>query len=195
MEFICEQISGYQGKCLRVLTVESLLALYDCRLSELINPRRTSSSLIVEIGSSQQTYAMAPSKCIPSVDLSAFTAKCDSQARRRETASMLAQSCHLHGCVGVTGHGVSTALLKRAFEMSRKLFDLPMEEKMKAPHPKGPTPHRGYSAPGKEKAFTKEDLETDDEAHRESLRKIMDCKARELMLALKQQDSCLVMFI
>ena len=121
---------------------------------------------------------MAPRNFIPSVDLSAFTAKVNSQARRQEAASILAQSCHLHGCVGITGHGVSTELLRHAFEMSKKLFDLPMEEKMKAPHPKGSTPHRGYSAPGKEKAFTKEDLETDDEARRESLRKIMDCKAR-----------------
>ena len=90
---------------------------------------------------------------------------------------------------------MSTGLLRRAFEMSMNLFDLPMEEKMKAPHPKGSMPHRGYSAPGKEKAFTKEDLETDDEARRESLRKIMDCKARGLTLMLEQQNLCLETFI
>ncbi|CAF9917161.1 hypothetical protein IMSHALPRED_003480 [Imshaugia aleurites] len=36
-------------------------------------------------------------------------------------------------------------LLERAFDMSKKLFDLPLEDKLKAPHPKIMTPHRGYS--------------------------------------------------
>ena len=53
---------------------------------------------------------------------------------------------------------------------------------MKARNQKGSRPYRGYSAPGKEKAFTKEDLETDDEARRESVRKIVDCKARKMMI-------------
>ena len=96
---------------------------------------------------------MAPSNCIPSVDLSAFIVGGNSPARRQEAASLLAQSCHIHGCVRITGHGISTELLRQAFEMSKKLFELPMEEKMKASHPQGSVPHRGYSAPGKEKAL------------------------------------------
>lgn len=63
--------------------------------------------------------------------------------------------------------------------MARKLFDLPMDQKMQAPYPKGAVPHRGYSAPGMEQAYTKEDLQQD-EHHREALRKIVDCKVRKV---------------
>jgi isopenicillin N synthase-like dioxygenase len=116
---------------------------------------------------------------IPTVDLSSFTSSATTGASidiaRQETAKQLARACHLNGCVGITGHGVSSELLKRGFEIAEKLFDLPMEDKLKAPHPKGSVPHRGYSAPGMEKAYTKEDLERDED-HKEKLRQIVDCK-------------------
>ena len=44
--------------------------------------------------------------------------------------------------------------VKEAFAMSKKLFALPDEDKMKAPHPKSMFPHRGYSRPGREKAYS-----------------------------------------
>ena len=118
---------------------------------------------------------MTSSNPIPTVDLSAFTIGSDIAARRT-TAKKLAESCHPNGCVGITGHGVPRDLLTHAFDVTRKLFGLPAHEKMEAPHPKGPVPHRGYSALGMEKAYTKEDIETNDDAHRDSLRKITDCK-------------------
>lgn len=112
---------------------------------------------------------------IPTVDLSPFTTETSSDTARQEAAKQLARACHLNGCVGITGHGVPSELLKKGFEVAERLFNLPMGEKLKAPHPKGAVPHRGYSAPGMEKAYTKEDLEKDDD-HREELRKIVDCK-------------------
>ena len=36
-------------------------------------------------------------------------------------------------------------LLERAFTTSQRFSALPLEEKLKAPHPEGMTPHRGYS--------------------------------------------------
>ena len=87
---------------------------------------------------------------IPTVDISPFTLGADLQSRQ-QVAKELAQSCHAHGCVGITGHRVPADLLRDAFEMSKKFFDLPTEDKMKAPHPNGMTPHRGYSALALEK--------------------------------------------
>ncbi|KAL9131625.1 MAG: hypothetical protein Q9217_000513 [Psora testacea] len=115
---------------------------------------------------------------IPTVDLSPFTTS-SSLAARQVAAKQLAQACHSNGCVGIVGHGLSHGLLQQGFEAAKKLFGLPMEQKMKAPHPKGAVPHRGYSAPGMEKAYTKEDLQKD-EGHRDALRKIVDCKVRGL---------------
>ena len=82
--------------------------------------------------------------CVPVMDLSAFTHGED-LGQREKTARVLAECCRLNGCVGLTGHGVPMELLERAFDMSKKLFDLPLEDKLKAPHPKIMTPHRGYS--------------------------------------------------
>lgn len=122
-----------------------------------------------------KTFGMVSFNSIPTVDLSSFTTEASSDAARQEAAKQLARACHLNGCVGITGHGVPSELLKKGFEVAERLFDLPMEEKLKAPHPRGAVPHRGYSAPGMEKAYTKEDLEKEDD-HREKLRKIVDCK-------------------
>ncbi|KAL9010872.1 MAG: hypothetical protein Q9173_004235 [Seirophora scorigena] len=78
-------------------------------------------------------------------------------------------------CVGIIGHGITDDLLQQWFATARKLFDLPMDQKMLAPHPNGAVPHRGYSALGKEKAYTKEDLQQGGH-RRQALRKIVDCK-------------------
>lgn len=120
---------------------------------------------------------MGSNSGIPTVDLSPFFNDA-SLAARQIAARQLAQACHTNGCVGILGHGVSHELLQQAFATSQKLFDLPMDQKMLAPHPKGAVPHRGYSAPGMEKAYTKEDLQQD-EGHRDALRKIVDCKVRD----------------
>lgn len=70
---------------------------------------------------------------------------------RLSTAKELADACHNVGFVFIINHGISLELLEEAFGWSRRLFDLKIEEKMLAPHPDGPTVHRGYSWPGLEK--------------------------------------------
>ena len=110
---------------------------------------------------------------IPTVDLSSFTGDSNSSARRA-AAKELARCCRPNGCVGIVGHGVPHELLVKAFEMSKKLFNLPMEDKMKAPHPKARVPHRGYSAPGREKALSREEILTNSDAANKAKRQIVD---------------------
>ena len=108
---------------------------------------------------------------VPIVDFSPFIHGADP-----EMARVLAECCHLHGCVGITGHGVPGELLERAFDVSRRLFDLPLEDKLKAPHPEGMTPHRGYSGVGREQAGAKGAWDTDDREIKEALLKTSDYK-------------------
>ncbi|KAL9610530.1 MAG: hypothetical protein Q9167_004768 [Letrouitia subvulpina] len=75
----------------------------------------------------------------------------------------------MNGCHAITGHGVPPELLQQAFSLAKSLFNLPMEDKMKAPHPAGMTPHRGYSAPGKERAFQRADHDASDAERRRLL--------------------------
>lgn len=70
---------------------------------------------------------------------------------RLQIAKDLAAACREVGFVYIVNHGVSPQLLDEAFAWSKKLYDLPKEEKMKAPHPPGFAHHRGYSWPGLEK--------------------------------------------
>lgn len=114
---------------------------------------------------------------IPTVDLSSFAP--GGEAEERANASQnLYNACHTLGFAYITGHGISPALLQDAFRWSKKLFDLPHDEKMKAPHPESAIPHRGYSAPGIEKVYSKDDLERDEASAGQgaSLRKIEDLK-------------------
>jgi isopenicillin N synthase-like dioxygenase len=98
---------------------------------------------------------------IPIVDLSPFASTAD-DSLRQQRAQELHEAVRINGCVGLSGHGVSDALLQQAFAVSKQLFDLPYADKMKAPHPNGHTPHRGYSGTGKERGAVKTAQETDD---------------------------------
>ena len=111
---------------------------------------------------------------IPTVDLSPFTRDGDSTSRKR-AAKDIVQACHDLGFVNITGHGVPAELLEEAFAWTKKLFDLPMNDKMKAPHPKESTPHRGYSAPGVEKVYSKADLQEQGKGV-DQIRRIQDFK-------------------
>lgn len=81
---------------------------------------------------------------IPIVDLSAFGTE-GNTGSRLESAQALYKTCHERGFVQISGHGVKPELLQEAFDWSKKLFSLSHDEKMKAPHPDGPVPHRGSS--------------------------------------------------
>ena len=87
---------------------------------------------------------MAEQLSIPIVDLSAFGTEGNPESRL-ESSQALYKTCHDLGFVQILGHGVSPELLQEAFDWSKKLFSLSHDEKMKAPHPDGPMPHRGSS--------------------------------------------------
>ena len=95
---------------------------------------------------------------IPTVDLSPF-ASGGTLEKRVEASQKLCDVCTVLGFVNVVGHGVSEALIEETFVWSKRLFNLTYEEKIKAPHPAAAIPHRGYSAPGIEKVYSKEDLD------------------------------------
>ena len=97
------------------------------------------------------------------VDLSPFTSRGDIESRKK-AAKQLAERVCVNGSVGISGHGMSAEELKDAFNIAKQLFDIPYEKKMKAPHPDGPTPHRGYSSIGRERAANKTALEGDKDA-------------------------------
>ncbi|KAJ8123236.1 hypothetical protein ONZ43_g762 [Nemania bipapillata] len=82
------------------------------------------------------------------------------------------------GFVQLIGHGVSQPEIDEALAWNKALFDLPYADKMKAPHPAGPTPHRGYSGIGKEKVYSQADIKarSNETNVGESLRKISDFK-------------------
>lgn len=119
---------------------------------------------------------MAPAEeTIPVVDFQAWAR--GSAQEKKSIAQNLTEACRQVGFVYIINHGIPTDLLEEAFDWSKKLFDLPEEKKMLAPHPPGPTVHRGYSWPGLEKVSQYVPMEGDDvNAAEEELRKVSDCK-------------------
>ena len=97
--------------------------------------------------------------------------------QRLAVAKELADACHNVGFVFIINHGVSSELLEEAFGWSKRLFDLKTEDKMLAPHPDGPTVHRGYSWPGLEKVSQ---VISEDREVGEKLRAVTDCKVDTL---------------
>ncbi|RYC66158.1 hypothetical protein CHU98_g70 [Xylaria longipes] len=92
---------------------------------------------------------MTTSNLIPVVDMGSWPN--GSATDRIRVASELTDACRRVGFVYVVHHGIPAELLEEAFAWSRRLFNLPLENKMLAPHPPGPSVHRGYSWPGLEK--------------------------------------------
>ena len=140
---------------------------------------------------------MTNNSAIPVVDFSRwYNGAADD---KQQVALELADACRRVGFVYVVNHGVADELLDEAFGWSKKLFDLPTEKKMLAPHPpgkstpwsdphsqrisnlwkSGPNVHRGYSWPGLEKVSQYVHKEGEDsDAEDEDLRKVQDCKVR-----------------
>ena len=85
---------------------------------------------------------MAEKNQIPVVDLSTFATESSTESRL-ESARALYKACHELGFVQI--QGLEPQLIREAFDWSTKLYSLPHGEKMKAPHPDGPMPHRGFS--------------------------------------------------
>jgi len=70
---------------------------------------------------------------------------------KQGVASAIVEAFQTTGFVYLVNHGLPEHKISDMFELSRKLFSLPMEIKQLAPHPESGTHHRGYSAPGREK--------------------------------------------
>lgn len=87
---------------------------------------------------------------LPVVDLSSFFND-GTEEDKQIAADKLVAACKEVGFVYVKGHGVPSETIEEAFSVAEKFYDLPVEEKMKAPHPPGWAVHRGYSWPGLEK--------------------------------------------
>jgi isopenicillin N synthase-like dioxygenase len=120
---------------------------------------------------------MANSKAVATVDLSPFTGNGE-DSKSLEAAHALVDVLHNYGFVKVTGHGISKQEIHEALGWVKKLFDLPYSEKMKAPHPPGPIPHRGYSGIGQEKVYSQAAMEAHNssEDFGDTIRKITDFK-------------------
>lgn len=114
---------------------------------------------------------------VPIVDLSPFTSSdANNLESRKNAAKDLADKLQRNGYVGIIGHGVPPELLQKAFQTSKTLFDLPYEDKMKAPHPDGTVPHRGYSAIGREKGYAKTAHESENDAQEDAELSLTDYK-------------------
>ena len=115
---------------------------------------------------------------IPLADLSPFFASStssDSHSSKVSAAVSLVNACSTLGFAYITGLGNASEDIAEAFRWNKKFFHLPHEEKMKAPHPKAPMPHRGYSAVGVEKVYSREEREGE---KGEGLRDVEDFKVR-----------------
>lgn len=121
---------------------------------------------------------------LPIVDLSPFF-NGGTQAAKQSTADKLVAACKDVGFVYVKGHGVPGQLLEEAFSIVERFYDLPTEEKMKAPHPPGWAVHRGYSWPGLEKVSNATNGD-DEEDLAEKLREVQDFKVSEMNAQMEQ---------
>ena len=125
---------------------------------------------------------------LPFVDFARWTSG-STREEKLKVAKEFADACHNVGFVFIINHGISPERLDDAFGWTKRLFDLTMGEKMMAPHPDGPTVHRGYSWPGLEKVsqIISEDLKVG-----EKLRAVVDCKVSlhsEPLIALLMASS------
>lgn len=114
---------------------------------------------------------------LPIVDLSPFVGE-GTEEEKQATADQLVAACKNVGFVYVKGHGLPRDTLQEAFRISKKFYDLPTSEKMKAPHPPGWAVHRGYSWPGLEKV-SNATSEDNAEELAAKLREVQDFKVSE----------------
>ncbi|KAI1881152.1 hypothetical protein JX265_001392 [Neoarthrinium moseri] len=128
-----------------------------------------------------QSFMTAGASRIATIDLSPFSASkrnTSTDSQRLKVGQDLVEALHRLGFVKVTGHGMSKDEINKALDWTKRLFDLPECEKMKAPHPPGPMPHRGYSSIGKEKVYSQDDVDSQTASGNveKTLRKISDFK-------------------
>src|SRR5215468_10481160 len=84
-------------------------------------------------------------RSVPIIDVAPFLA--GSPEGRARVATQVGRACEEIGFLIVRGHGVPRELVEQMYDVSRRFFDLPLEEKMKA---RGPERSRGYGPLGEE---------------------------------------------
>ncbi|PQE31096.1 thymine dioxygenase protein [Rutstroemia sp. NJR-2017a WRK4] len=90
---------------------------------------------------------------IPTIDFAPWFAPTSTPSERLAVAKSLVSAFRTVGFAQIINHDVPSSLINEAFSITKQLFDLPPEDKALAPHPPGPTVHRGYSHPGLEKVY------------------------------------------
>jgi isopenicillin N synthase-like dioxygenase len=120
-------------------------------------------------------YGPCNSAGIHTVDISAFDTDADPK-ERHAAAKQLGEAAAQHGCAAIIGHGISLERLHEAFDLVRRFYGMPGEDKMKAPRPSEVMHHRGYSMPGRERVAGKESLESEDADAKERLKQVADYK-------------------
>lgn len=124
---------------------------------------------------------MTSSSHIPIVDFAKWTTD---ESIRQQIAHDLVSACKTVGFVYIINHSLPHSLLDEAFSWSRLFFDLPQEDKLKAPHPEGWAVHRGYSWPGLEKVSQAMSA-TNDQERIQNLREIPDLKVSGFSIVLE----------
>lgn len=114
---------------------------------------------------------------IPIIDLTPWTNNANKDQQLAVSVELV-KACKEVGFAYIINHGVPQATVDRAFAISRRLYDLPRQQKLQAPHPPGWAHHRGYSWPGLEKVSAARS-KNDDQALVDDLRRIIDCKVRK----------------
>lgn len=89
-----------------------------------------------------------PSTAIPIVDFACFGDGTSPEAI--EIGKQLVKACREVGFAYFRNTGIPQTEVDGMFEWSRRLFSLPIESKLLAPHPKEGWKHRGYSGVGRE---------------------------------------------
>lgn len=85
---------------------------------------------------------------IPIIDFASFRDGTSPEAT--EIGKQLVKACREVGFAYFRNTGIPQAEVDSMFEWSRKLFSLPIETKLLAPHPEEGWKHRGYSGVGRE---------------------------------------------
>ncbi|KAF2207100.1 hypothetical protein CERZMDRAFT_51823 [Cercospora zeae-maydis SCOH1-5] len=84
----------------------------------------------------------------PQLDFQAYTS--GSSKEREQFCDELRSALQRWGFVSLTNYGISPQEIQGVFDYSRSFFSLTEAEKLTAPHPPVPNPHRGYSFVGQE---------------------------------------------
>jgi len=91
---------------------------------------------------------------MPKVDMTPFSEtsrELYTDFNRLKAGRALAAACHSNGAVNITGHGLGKDEITEVLRWAKRIFNLPLEEKMQAAGPPGYLSHRGCSVLAEER--------------------------------------------